>query len=149
MKLIFSEVEPAQIPGLWVHLKPGIDEYLKRFSQHINWTGKDVLEALKKDTARTIFLYQGGERIGFMVVRGFREEFNANSKYMHLWLGYLDKDHRGNIREYLPQAFDYLAKLASKSGAKYIEMDTPRQGWGRLMPDVGMTPNRTVYRKEI
>jgi hypothetical protein len=147
-KLVFSEVEPKQIDGLWPYLIPAIDEYQQRFGKEIDWTQTDVLQALKADTGRIVFVYQKGLRIGFMIVRGFQGEFKKQ-KYMHIWLGYLYPEYRGHIREYLPQAFDYLAKMAVKGGAQYIEMDTPRPGWKRLMSQIGMNLQRTVYRKEI
>jgi hypothetical protein len=148
VNLIFSEIEPGQIDGLWHVLSPAVDEFRQRFGEHMEWTGKDLKSALKSDAGRTIFVYDGKDRIGFIVVRRFTEEF-TKAKYLHLWVGHLFRKYRGRIREFLPEVFVYLKKMAHNDGAKYIEMDSPRMGWERIMQRYGMVPKRMVYRQEV
>lgn len=148
MALIFSELEPGQIEGLWPRYVPGLQEYLKRWPQNIEWKMEDVKQAIRKDTARIINVYIGKDQIGFVVYRRFYEEFSKH-KYLHLWLGYLFREHRGRIKEFLPEVFEYLSKVSKRYGARYIEFDSPRKGWERIMDSLDMKPRRMVYRKEV
>lgn len=144
--LVFSEMAPEQITGLWPHVGQAVDETYRRWKDFVGWVPNDLFAAVKKDTARIAFMYDKGVRIGFLVYRYFWEEF-SHKKYMHIWLAYLYPEFRFRLRKYLPQGMEYLGKTAKRQSCNYIEMDTLRKGWGKLMPD--MKPQRVVYRKEI
>lgn len=146
--MILSEIEPGQIDGLWNRYVPALDEYLRRWPHNIEWKKDDVKDAIRKKTARLVNVYDGDNQVAFFLYRNFQEEF-GNTKYIHLWLGYVYPDHRGRVREFLPSMFQYLNKISRKTGAKYIEMDSPRSGWERIMERFEMNPRRTVYRKEV
>lgn len=148
MSLTFSEIEPGQIDGLWVRYIYGLQEYLNRWPKDIEWKMEDVKQAIRKNTARMVNLYDGKDQVAFLVYRHFEEEF-SQTKYVHLWLGYIYSEHRGRIKEFLPDVFQYLNKISKKTGAKYIEMDSPRVGWERVMNRFGMNPRRIVFRKEV
>jgi len=83
-----------------------------------------------------------------VLTRKFKEEFNT-TLYLHIWLAYLYPNYRGRAREFMPEVMDYLEKKAMKLGCKYMEMDSPRVGWQRLLMGHNMNKHREVYRKEM
>jgi hypothetical protein len=147
-KLIFSEMAPEQITGLWPHMGQGIDETYRQWQKYAEWVPNDIFTTIKKDQAKVAFMYRDGTRIGFLIYRYFWEEF-SKTKYLHIWLAYIYPEFRGKIGDYLPQWSDYFVKVCKLNNCKYIEMDTMRDGWEKLLVKEGMNPRRTVYRKEL
>lgn len=148
MPLVFSEMSPAQVTGLWPHVSQGAEEIYRRWQKVVEWVPNDLYEAIRKDRARVSFMYDQGVRIGFLVYRIFWEEF-TNKKYLHIWLAYLYPEFRFRLKDYLPQGLDHLSKTAKHYECKFMEMDSLRKGWQILLNDFGMKPKRLVYRKEI
>jgi hypothetical protein len=147
-KLLFSELEPGQIDGLWPRYIQGLQEFSRRWPEHADWKMEDFKRSIRTDTARIVNCYDTGSMIGFIVYRRFKEEF-SNKKYIHVWMAYIYPEHRGKISQYLPDAFEFLNKVGLKTGAKYIEFDSPRKGWGRLINRLNINTRRIVYRKEV
>lgn len=148
MGLVFSVLDKNQIGGLWSLIQSGVDEVKTRWPQATTWRTDDVQRALRADTARLIFVYDHGERVGYVIVRLFQEEFNR-TPYVHIWLAYLYPEHRGKVHQYLPEVLEYLDREADKKWCKYYEMDSPRPGWARLLEKYHIKKHRVVYRKEI
>lgn len=145
---VFTEMSPAQLEGLWMFISPGAEEIFRRWKNNVDWVPQDLYRAIKKDRATCNFIYKGKDRIGFIVTRNFRTEFDGKA-YQHIWLAYLYPEYRGQARRVLPEAMAYLERQARRYQARYIEMDTARPGWTRLLEQQDFRPHRTVYRKEL
>lgn len=146
-KLVFSMVEAKSVPGLWSAIKPGVEHIHKLSNGTFGWKPEDVMADLMNKRSILFFVYKNDQRLGFFIIRFFKEEFTTN-KYLHVWLAYRDaKTYRmGDVSIPVWQKIEQLAK---KYEAKYIEFDSPRGSWARKMMKQGVRPHRTVYRKEI
>lgn len=147
-KLIFSEISPEQTAGLWPHLSQGIDETYRRWQKHVEWVPNDFFDSIRKDRAKVAFMYDDGKRIGFLIYRLFYEEF-TNKKYLHIWLAYIYPEFRHRIRIYLPQWSDFFDKMVRFHGCRFMEMDSLRNGWTKMLDKFNMKLRRLVYRKEF
>jgi hypothetical protein len=148
MPLVFSEVGSEQVNGLWPHISQGADETYRRWQDKVEWVPNDLFDTIRKDKAKVSFIYDDNKRIGFLVYRIFCEEFTMR-KYLHIWLAYLYPEFRFKLSQYLPQGLNYLQKIAKYYDCTFIEMDSLRSGWERLLKEFGLKPRRIVYRKEI
>jgi len=144
--MIFSKIGPEQINGLWPAIMEGVYDIFNRTQGTFGWTPFDVREAILRNSAELYMAYENNKRVGFVVLRNFIGEFNR-SKYLHVWLGYLNKENRN--KGFLKPGMEWLIKEATKRNASYIELDSNRTGWGRKLLEYNMKPHRTVYRKEI
>lgn len=147
---VFTQMDPAQLEGLWIFISPGAEEIYRRFQDHVDWVPQDLFRAIKQDRATVHFIYQnhGKERIGFIVTRNFRTEFDGKP-YQHIWLAYLYPEYRGQARMVLPEAMQYLERQARRHQVRFIEMDTARPGWIRMLEKEDFKPHRTIFRKEL
>ena len=148
MSYLFTETSPEQITGLMPIISMGLDETYKRWHDSVDWTPRDIYNSIKQDKAQLNFIYEGKTRIGFIITRYFYTEFER-TKYMHVWLMYLYPEYRRKIWRVLPEMSEFLVRKSKHDGARFIEMDTPRKGWDRLLNGKHMKRQRTVYRKEI
>ena len=148
MSFLFTETQPEQITGLMPMISVGLDETYKRWNKQVDWTPRDIYYSIKKGLAQLNFIYEDKTRIGLVITRYFLAEFEQK-KYMHVWLLYLYPEYRRKIWRLLPELSEFLVKKSKRDGGRYIEMDSPRPGWDRLLYGRHMERNRTVYRKEI
>lgn len=147
-QFLFTETQPEQITGLMPLISMGLNETYRRWKDSVDWVPGDIFNSIKRDRAQLNFIYEGKVRIGFVITRYFLTEF-SNVKYMHVWLLYIYPEYRGKIRQVLPELAVFLVKKSTHDQAKYIEMDTPRGGWNRLLTGKFMRPHRAVYRREV
>jgi hypothetical protein len=148
MSLVFSAIDSDQTDGLWSKVRDGFAEVKRRWPNAVTWQPDNVQESLKGGSAQLVFIYDDMNRVGYFVVRKFREEFKM-TPYLHIWMAYLYPEYRGKVRDYLPETMAYIERIAKQHSCQYIEMDSPRIGWKNLLRKFKMNQHREVYRKEL
>ena len=145
--MIVSKLEAAQSVSFWNTFEPGVQEIFLLSEGKFGWQPADVFRALKGKEAQACFVYDGEDRVGWMI---YRYLFGPDRQpFLHLWLLWGDPKRRGKLKEVEKFCAEWLGREAKKHNCKYVEADSNRLGWMRDAPKVGFKPHRMVYRMEV
>jgi hypothetical protein len=137
MSFAFVDTKPDEIIKALPILRDSMEEFTKL--RDVFWSSEQLYGALFLGMAHLTLILQDDDLFGFSVHRWMIEN-TTSLKYMHIWLFYVLPEHRNESKEGIEATKEYLVQKCRDNGNDFMEFQTSREGWGRMLgPDFELT----------
>ena len=132
----------AEIRANWDFFKVGIGEVIERCG--LDFHPADVYREITAGHGPVLFwIEKDGETVGMTVVTQERDRYTERNSLM------LDMTYLAPQTNCLEGLRDAVDRLAEEAEVDYIEWFSPREGWDRVMEQIGYKSSYKAFTREV